>query len=238
MDNALYYLALNRQMGLGREMNAVANNVANVDTPGYRREGLVFTEFIRRTGTGQSVSMADSGASFASERQGEMRVTGGPLDLAIEGAGFFLTEGPEGPLLTRAGAFQRSEQGLLVTSEGRRVLTAGGGDVFLPPGARIAVAPDGTLSVDGAIQARIGVVTAAPETLTRVGGTAFRPVEGFEALPDARIRQGALELSNVNPVDEIARMMRVGRAYEQAQTLISDEDDRVRDTIRKLGEAV
>lgn len=237
MDNALYYLTLNRQIGLRRTLDAVANNVANIDTPGYRREGIVFAEFVRRTGTGESVSMADAGASFASARQGELRVTGAALDLAIEGAGFFLTDGPEGPLLTRAGAFQRSPEGIVVNADGRALLDSGGGTIFLPPDAgAVSVAADGTLSVDGVVQAQIGVVTAPPETLMRVGGTAFAPTEGFEPLAGARIRQGALELSNVNPVEEIARMIAATRAYEQAQTLVSDEDDRLRDTIQKLGQ--
>lgn len=237
MDNALYYLSLNRQIGLRRELDAVANNVANLDTPGYRREGVVFAEFVRRTGTGDSVSMADAGASFASDRQGELRITGAPLDLAIEGEGFFPVEGPDGPLLTRAGAFQRSPDGLVVTPDGRALLDAGGGTIFLPPGAgAVSVAADGTLSIDGEVQAQIGVVTAPPETLTRIGGTAFTPTEGFEPRAGARLRQGALEMSNVNPVEEIARMITATRAYEQAQTLISDEDERLRDTIRKLGQ--
>lgn len=239
MDNALYYLALNRQLGLRRELDMVAGNVANLDTAGFRREGMVFAEFVRRTGAGDSVSMADSGASYARAEPGELRLTGAALDLAIEGEGYFLTEDAEGPLLTRAGAFQRSEIGLLVTSEGRSVLDAGGGAIFLPPDAgEIAIAPDGTVSVDGAAAAQIGVYTAAPETLTRVGGTAFRPTDGFEPIPDPVIRQGVLELSNVNPVEEISRMIAVTRAYEQAQSLIEDEDERLRDTVRTLGEPV
>lgn len=239
MDNALYYLALNRQVGLMRELNMVANNVANIDTPGFRRQGMIFAEFVRRTGAGDSVSMADSGARFASDRPGEVRVTGGRLDLAIEGEGHFLIRSPDGPLLTRAGAFQRSQEGLVVTSAGHPLLDSGGGTIFLPPDAReVAIAPDGTLSVDGEVQAQIGVHTARPETLTRIGGTAFRPEDGFEPVIAPRLRQGALERSNVNPVEEIARMIAVGRAYEQAQTLIQDEDERLRETIRTFGEAV
>ena len=237
MDNALHYLALNRQVGLRREMTAIANNVANIDTPGYRREGLVFAEFVQRTGAGESLSMADSGASFASADQGELRMTGAALDLALESEGFFQTRSADGPLLTRAGAFQRSPEGLLVTSDGRPVLDTGGGTIFLPPdAASVSVAADGTLSVDGAAQAQLGVVPAPPEALTRVGGTAFAPTEGVEPVAAPRIRQGALELSNVGPVEEIARMIAVGRAYQQAQTLISDEDERLRETVRKLGQ--
>ena len=239
MDNALYYLALNRQTGLRRAMDTVANNVANLNTPGFRREQIVFSEFVKRTGAGDSVSMADSGASFASSRPGEVRITNAPLDIAIEGDGFFLTDGQDGPLLSRAGMFQTSPEGLVVTPSGRPLLDDGGGQIFLPPGGgRIDIASDGTLSVDGEPRARIGVYTAAPETLTRIGGTAFRPTDGFEPVLAPSLRQGALEGSNVKPVDEIARMISVSRAYEQAQNMIKDEDDRLRDVIRKLGQAV
>jgi flagellar basal-body rod protein FlgF len=237
MDNALYYLALNRQVGLKAEMDTIANNIANLSTSGFRKEQLIFSEFVRSVGEGESVSLADLGARFASELAGTLQMTGAELDLAIDGEGFFMIDGAEGPLLTRAGGFQRSSEGFLVTPNGESVLDEGQAPIFLPPDASaISVASDGTVSADGLEIARIGVVTAPAESLSRVGNTAFVSSEPVVAVPDPRVTQGALEGSNVVAVDEIARMIAVSRAYEQIQNLITDEDQRIRDSIRTLGE--
>lgn len=239
MDSSLSYLALNRQIGLAREMAAIANNVANLATTGYRREGLVFAEFVQAAAPGDSVSMANLRGRFASDRPGELTITGGQFDIAIAGEGFFTIQSGGETLLTRAGAFQRSAEGLLVTPDGAPVLDDGGGPIFVPPeSTSLEVARDGTISVDGEPIARIGVVTAPAETLSRVGATAFRAAAGVTPVEAPRLRQGALEGSNVEPVVEIARMIAVNRAYEQVQGLLEDEDERVRGTISRLGQAV
>ena len=239
MDDALYYLSINRQRGLSAELTAIANNIANVNTTGFRKEEMIFSEFVRSTGSGESISMANMGARFASTRPGEMRVTGGRLDLALEGPGYFLTAGAEGTRLTRAGAMQRNEEGVIVTPEGAELLDEGEAPIFLPPDAgTITVAADGTISADGVALGRIAVVDAAPESLIRAGNSAFAPTGGYTPLETPKIRQGAIESSNVDPVEEIARMIAVTRAYEQVQNLIQDEDERIRDAIQTLGQPV
>jgi flagellar basal-body rod protein FlgF len=239
MDSTLSYLALNRQIGLEYEIDSIANNIANLGTTGYRREGMLFAEFVKAAPPGDSISMADMRGHFASDRPGELTVTNGRLDVAITGEGFFTIQSGGETLLTRAGAFQRNAGGLLVTPDGDQVLDDGGAPVFVPPQATsLEIARDGTLSADGAPIARLGVVTAPPEALTRVGATAFRAAFGVEQVEAPQMLQGALEGSNVDPVNEIARMIMVNRAYEQAQGLIEDADERVRDTINRLGRAV
>lgn len=239
MDDTLTYLTLNRQIGLTREMTAIANNMANMSTTGYRREGLVFAEFISAAAPGPSVSMADLEGRFASALPGEVTVTRGQLDLAIQGEGFFTIDTGTETLLTRAGAFLRSSEGLLVTPDGARVLDDGGAPVFLPPDATaIAVAGDGTISADDAPLARLAVMTAPAEELTRAGFTAFRATGAVTQVEAPKVLQGALEGSNVDPIGEIARMIAVNRAYESAQGLVEDADQRVRDTLSRLGQAV
>ncbi|MEM1343271.1 MAG: flagellar hook-basal body complex protein [Pseudomonadota bacterium] len=236
MDNALAYLTLNRQIGLRREMELIANNIANLDTAGFRREGMVFSEVVHAAASGASVSMADGGVRFASSAPGPMAQTGGTFDLALESQGFFAIEDDQGIILTRAGRFQLSPEGFLVTADGRNVLDEGQAPVFLPPGVPITIGADGTVSADGVEQARIGVFTAVPETLQRIGGAGFRPLEGIDAVPVPKLRQGALEGSNVAAVEEIARMIAVSRAYEQVQGLMRDEGERIRESIRTLGQ--
>ncbi len=239
MDSSISYLALNRQIGLAHEMTSIANNVANLATTGYRREGVVFAEFVQAAPPGDSLSMADLRGRFTSDLPGELTLTGGLLDIAIIGEGFFTIESGGETLLTRAGAFQRSAEGLLVTPDGALVLDDGAAPIFVPPhSASLEVARDGTLSIDGEPVARLGVVTAPAVTLSRVGATAFRAADGVTPVEFPRLRQGALEGSNVDPVLEIARMIAVNRAYEQAQGLIEDADERVRDTISRLGQTV
>ena len=148
MDTA-GYTTLTRQAGLLREMQSVANNIANASTTGFRREGVIFSEYVQRTGDGDSVSMAAARARHADLSQGAIKQTNGDFDFAIEGDGFFLIETPEGDQLTRAGSFTPNDQGDLVTPDGYRLLDAGGAPVFVPPDAiNVGLSPDGTLSAD------------------------------------------------------------------------------------------
>ncbi len=237
MDNALYYLTVNRQVGLASELDMIANNIANLDTTGFRREGVAFTEFVLAAETGESVSMADLGSTYASELPGVQTTTGGRLDVAIEGEGYFLIDTPDGRVLTRAGSFVTSPEGVLVTPVGDRVLDIGEAPIILPGDSTdVLIGPDGSVSANGNPIAQIAVVTAPRELISRFGDTAFT-VEGdaFEAVPVPKVRQGALEQSNVDAVVEIARLIEVTRSYETAQSLIEDEDSRIRAAIETLG---
>ncbi len=237
MENGTY-TTLTRQSGLMREMALVANNIANASTTGYRTEGLVFAEHVQALrGDHPSVSMATATVRRTNETQGAMTLTGGPLDLAIEGPGFFMVETPEGQRLTRAGQFSSNGQGDLVTPDGYPVLDSGGAPVFVPQGVgSIGIAPDGTLSADGQPVAQIGVVVPdEATTLVREGGTRFRAEGGIGPAPDASVLQGYLEDSNVDPILEIARMIEVQRAYELGQSFLDKEDERIRSAVEALG---
>lgn len=229
------YVTLSRQSGLMREMQSVANNVANMSTIGFRREGVVFSEYIAAT-DGESVSMAAARARRIDLSPGTLEPTGGPLDLAIEGEGFFRVETAKGERLTRAGAFLPNDAGDLATSDGHLVLDDGGAPIFIPPDAgSIAVASDGTLSADGRALARIGlVVPEEPSDLSHQAGALFAVNGGLVPVEGGGIRQGFLEGSNVNPVHEITRMIEVQRAYELGQSLAERENERVSNVIRTL----
>lgn len=238
MDNSLYYLAVNRQLGLATEMDMVANNLANLNTTGFRREGLAFTEFVISAQVGESVSMADLGARYVSELPGAVAATGGRLDVAIEGEGYFAIQTEDGIRLTRAGAFQTSPEGFLVTPSGDEVLDAGQAPIPIPVEAKnVLIGADGTLSTNGEPIAQVGVFNAPRELISRFGDTAFIVEDdAFEPIADPRVRQGALEQSNVDAIMEIARMIEVTRAYETAQSLIEDEDRRIQEAISTLGQ--
>jgi flagellar basal-body rod protein FlgF len=237
MDNAIY-ATLTRQSGLMREMQTVANNIANVSTNGFRREGVIFSEHIAALDGGEpSLSMAEALARIVSRTQGPLAETGGTFDFAIEGEGYFLIDTPEGQQLTRAGSFTPSPEGELLTLDGFRLLDAGAAPVFVPAGARgITLSQDGTLSAEGRPLAEIGLfLPADPNGLVHVGGTRFSAEAGVEAIEGGVMLQGFLEESNVDPISEIARMIEVQRAYEMGQTFLDREDERIRGVISTLG---
>jgi len=235
MDNA-GYATLTRMSGLLREMDTVANNIANMSTTGFRRESVIFAEFIRDTGPAEpSLSMGLANARASDLTQGALTRTNGTFDLAIEGPGFFLVETPGGERLTRAGAFTPNEVGDIVTPDGHRLLDEGGAPVFVPPdAASVSIAADGTLSADGQPLGRIGLfMPADPLDLARVQGVAFAAPAGAEPI-EGRMLQGFIEESNVNAVTEIARMIEVQRAYELGQGFLDKEDERIRSALRTL----
>ena len=224
------YVTLTRQTGLMREMQVVANNIANAATTGYRQEGVIFSEYVRGVQGGASLSMGQGNVRRTSFEQGSLQSTGGTFDLAIEGDGFFLIETPEGERLTRAGGFTPNAAGDLVTFDGYRVLDAGGAPVFIPPNAAsLSISPDGTISADGTFVGQVGVVRPLdPSDLRRQGGVMFRTDAGFEPAEGARVMQGFLEASNVDSITQLARMIEVQRAYEMGQSFLDSEDERVR----------
>lgn len=236
MDSTTY-TTLGRQSGLMREMQAVANNIANLSTSGFRREGVVFTEHVNRLEGAPSLSMARASARHIDTTQGPLTQTGGTWDFAIQGDGYFLIQTPQGDQLTRAGSFTPNDAGELVSADGHRLLDEGGAPVFVPPDARgISLARDGTLSADGVPLARLGLwAPLDPNGLRHEAGTRFAARSGVEPIETATVLQGFLEGSNVNPISEIARMIEVQRAYEMGQKLLDRDDERVRLVISTLG---
>jgi flagellar basal-body rod protein FlgF len=234
--DAAGYATLNRQSGLMREMGIVANNIANSSTTGFRREGVVFSEYVAALDQDPSLSMAHASGRHVDLSQSTVSQTGGQFDFAIQGEGFFLIETPQGERLTRAGSFTPSAEGELVNPDGYRLLDAGGAPVFVPPDAKgIAVAADGTMSANGQPIAQVGLWRPTdPLSLQHQSGTLFSAGE-LEPAEGVTVLQGMLEDSNVEPVSEIARMIEVQRSYELGQKFLDAEDERVRGVISTLG---
>ena len=232
------YITLSRQSGLQREMQVVANNIANMATTGFRAEGVIFSEYVKTVEQGPSLSMGQGNIGKTSFEQGGLNQTGGTFDFAIEGDGYFLVQTPLGDRLTRAGSFAASAEGQLVTPDGYPVLDAGRAPLFVPTGGEeIAVSADGTLSVDGAPLGQMAIVSpVAPLEMVREGGVLFRADAGDEPAESARVLQGFVESSNVNPLLEIARMIDVQRAYEMGQSFLQSEDERIRAAVKTLTE--
>ena len=237
MDNATYAI-LTRQSGLLSEMQIVANNVANAQTSGFKTEGLVFSEFVKNLDRSHGdLSMAAARIKATDSTQGTLSQTGGTFDLAIEGDGYFLVDTPQGPRLTRAGSFVPDAFGTLLTPDGNPVLDTGGAPVFVPSGVGpLGISADGTISVEGRAVGQLGlVIPDDPAELRRQTGTLFEAPSGYGPAPQARILQGFLDDSNVNPIEQIARMIEIQRSYELGQSFLQIEDDRIRGVIQAIG---
>ena len=231
------YTTLTRQDSLLREMDIVANNIANANTTGFRSGAMIFSEFVESAGRGApSLSMAQGNGKIINLAQGTLERTGGTFDFAIEGDGFFQVQGADGIRLTRNGSFTPDTVGNLVTAEGLAVLDAGGAPIFVPPGAEsVHLASDGTLSADGLPVAQLGLVRPQDMgTLERVASASFRTDDALVPVTGAQMIQGFLESSNVEPVVEIARMIAVQHAYQAGQAFLQREDERMRSITRLM----
>jgi len=244
MDNSLL-ISLSQQLAAYRSMDVIANNLANVSTPGFKRESARFEELIAmvRPAEGQRGPQAlsfvkDAGIS-RDLSQGSIQRTDAPLDVAINGKGFFVVNTPEGERYTRDGHFSLDAEGRLVTSDGHAVMGDGGAITVNPADGEIHIARDGTISsvVNGALNqlGKLRLAGFADEALlVKEGANLYSTTQAATAAAGT-IQQGALEGSNVQPVVEISKMIEVMRAYEATATLSKSQQDLSRQAIAKLG---
>jgi len=234
-------LGLQTQRVLQRRMDVAANNLANVATAGFKADAVVFEDL---DGTRAHAEEDPTEIRFVRDigltrdmSQGPISITGNPLDVALEGQGFFMVEGPTGPLYTRDGAFTLTGEGRLVTSEGRAVLSSGGAPiVFDPQGESPSIGRDGAISVAGVEVGRIGVATfAAPSALSKVGDNLWDAQGQTPGEFEGVVVQGALEGSNVSPVRELTRLIEISRAYQSAARIVSGADELRQRAIERLG---
>ena len=230
------YLGLGRGLGLQRAMEVVANNIANVDTAGFRRQDLVFQENLERSGEPGIVSFGQEHGTATDRREGPLRATGGMLDLALVGSGWFQVATADGIRLTRAGHFSSDENGNLVNSDAATVLDESGSPISLPIDAQtITVAEDGTISADQVVVGRIGVVDMPQgATLIPEGSGIYRSDAAPVPSGDAKLVQGSVEGSNVQPVLEMTRLIEITRAFESTQKLLEMHHDLARRTVDRM----
>ena len=237
-------ISLSRQMGLQRQMDVVANNIANINTTGFKSEQVLFEEFIMPVARHQDFKRLDQPLSYVQDwatihdfTSGGMMQTGSELDVGLNGEGFFAVQTPGGDRWTRTGSFQLSNNGTLVDASGNPVLGEGGPIQFGPDETGITIADDGTVSSSAGQKGRLRMVEFDnPQTLAREGSNLF---SGGTPVPatSTRAMQGYLERSNVSGVSEMAEMIRVTRAYESVTKLGQQQDELRRSAIQRLGDA-
>ncbi len=240
MENA-ELIGLSRQTALRRQLDVVANNLANISTSGYKAERSQFAEYIMPTAEASSFQMADRSVSYVWDRgtvtdfnPGAVTLTGNPLDVTLREGDFFVIDTPAGERYTRNGAFQINSEGLLTTSEGMAVQGEGGSISFAPAEVDITISADGTISSSAGLKGKLQAVSfKSPQLLTREGASLFA---GENANPaQSTFTQGALEGSNVQGVTEITDMIEISRAYQSLSNMLKRMDDLRQSAVQKLG---
>lgn len=223
---------LSSLMALRRQLEVVANNVANTGTTGFRAQQLSFHEYLspvknQEVGVRSERALSSVAAAFAftSPTAGALQTTQNPLDLALSGSGYFAVQTPEGERFTRDGSFSLDQTGRLVTADGFPVLTENGVVSVPSNGGEIAIDGEGLVSTKQGGLGRLRLVQFAESTILQaVGRNLFKANAPSTASPAAstKVLQGTLERSNVQPVLEMARLVEITRSYEVASKLLKD----------------
>lgn len=236
MENSIY-VGLSRQVALQRQMELIANNLANVSTPGYRGHNMVFSEYVEKLkGNPDPLSMVNAYGNYQNTESGPLKQTGNQLDVAVAGRGYFGIQTAEGLMYTRAGQFQVTANGELVDGRGRFVAAAGGGNIVIPPGTTdIEISEDGFITTPAGQAGQLMLVEFDNvQELEPQGNGLYATTAAANPPVESRIIQGAIEGSNVNPIVEITRMIDVSRAHESNFRLMHAEHERQRTMIQKL----
>ncbi len=238
MQNGLY-IAASAQVALERRLETIADNIANMNTVGFRATGVSFESELKRAGEAP-VDYVSSGQDFVSRRAGGLIRTGNPLDFAVQGEGWFGIATPNGVAYTRDGRARIDETGSLRTLNGDAFLDAGGAPIILDGGGgALTVSSDGMISQKGKHVGAIGLFVIDPAAnLTRTENAGVVPDKPATPILDFTrdgVIQGAVEGSNVDPVREMTRLIEVTRAFDGVAAETSQSESSLADAIRALG---
>lgn len=253
MDRAIYPI-LSGALAQERQMQVFANNMANVNTAGFKQDDQAFTSVLARAqvtgsalaqtaGFGQQIGARPAGSAervfvaphtmHTSFEGGRIRITGNPLDTAIQGTGFFEVKTPQGIRYTRNGMFSLDSQRRLVTNLGFPVMGTKG-EIKVPLGT-IEVSAQGAINVDGQPVATIKVMEFPDNKMPQKNPEGFLASDSGKLAKNPQIQAGHIEESNVNSISEMAKMIQGMRNYESAQKLIQTLDHIADISIQDVG---
>ncbi len=234
-------IALSRQSGVRRQLDIVANNIANMNTTGFKGEKMMFVQHLVKSRGGQrllgpKLAFTRDIATMLDTSDGPMEKTGNPLDLGINGEGYFVLQTENGERYTRNGRFQLDDGGQLVNQNGDPLLSTANQPFFLSPeDTEIVISRDGTVSTNNGDLGRIRLVSFEnPQKLKRSADGLFNSEERPTDVESPEINQGMLEGSNVKPIFEMAKMISIHRSYDGIRDFIKREDERMRNMVREL----
>lgn len=232
-------IGLSAQIAIEKRMEALADNVANVNTVGFRATRMRFEEALKKTETGEN-SFVREGGTFVDTRNGALTETGNALDFAISGDGWFGVQSAQGLVLTRDGRFSISNEGQLQTLQGQPVVDAGGAPIRIDGAAGpIEAGQDGVLYQNGRIAGSLGLFSYDPKgEIQRAEGSAIVPDGQPQPIVDrndAGVAQGFIEESNVDPIREMTQLIALQRRFESVNSLMSRTSEKTGDAIKFLG---
>jgi flagellar basal-body rod protein FlgF len=251
MENTLL-VTLSRQTTLQRELDIVANNIANLNTTGFKADGAVFAEYLQGadraqfTTPEQRLSFVEDRLSWHDMSQGTIQQTGNPLDIALDGDGMLVVQTERGVRYTRNGSLQLSATGELVTTSGDKLVGDAGPIVLQPTDKDIVITKDGTIKVREGIslnsdttRGRLRLVTFGNlQQLQKDGASMFQAPDDVvpEPVQNPNVVQGAVEKSNVRSVIEMTRMIELTRAYTEVAAILQQQNELSRNSIQQLAE--
>ena len=234
MSNGIY-VATAGAVATSNALDATANNIANASTAGFHGDRVTFREALTAARS-PDIASVGVGTTRIDSQAGALTPTENPLDLALDGDGYFAVTTPGGTRYTRAGNFQLDDARNLVTAEGFAVRGDGGAALNIPAEARtIAVAADGTVSADGEELGKLELVRFAPSQVQRQGGTLVAATGRPLADDPPKVRSGMLEASNVNVVRGVVDLVKVSRTYDSLMRMIQGYHDVESRAARELG---
>jgi flagellar basal-body rod protein FlgF len=252
MENALL-VGLSRQVALEHQLDMIANNIANVNTTGFKADETVFGEYLQSHASDQTFNGRDRRVDFVEDRTsyvdmatGAIERTGNPLDVAIDGNAYFVVQTPRGQRYTRNGAFQINGAGQLVTSNGDAVMGSAGPITFQNTDHDIVISGSGLITVrEGTATAdsQRGTLQLAsfpnPQVLQKDGASSFAAPAGVNANPapaGTAVEQGEIEKSNVNGVAEMSRLIEITRSYSDIANILEQEGDLRKNALSQLSQ--
>jgi flagellar basal-body rod protein FlgF len=222
---ALESVALSRMSAMSRQMDIIANNIANANTPGFKTERVRFEEYLQGETDAERSYVLDAG-TLRDLTVGGVELTGNPLDVAINGEGYFTIQGPAGDRFSRDGHFRLDDTGTIVTSDGYPLLDAAGSPIVVTGKGEISITPDGTVSENNTVVGQIGVVRFDGEQeMKRDVGGLYTTTEAPTPVDVPHLVQGGLEESNVQPIVEMSQMIELLRGFQASQRLIQENHD-------------
>ncbi|MBF0887055.1 flagellar basal-body rod protein FlgF [Gluconobacter sp. LMG 1744] len=241
MENSTY-IALSRMDAQQRAMSVVADNMSNASTVGYKRENVLFSDFLSHQHGSKQAEGADTEsytqdrATYRDFQQGDMQSTGNPLDLALGGEGYFQVRTANGVRLTRAGRFEEQQDGAVVDESGNALLDRDGQPIVIPQtDHRITISADGVISTETGEQGQIGIVTAQDDNkLQAEGSRLLRTEQPTTAVERPNIVQGMVEGSNVQMMTEVTKMMEIQRNFQFMAQFVDAEATRQKNAIDKI----
>tara|TARA_Y100001960_G_scaffold234449_1_gene246635 strand:+ start:6177 stop:6881 length:705 start_codon:yes stop_codon:yes gene_type:complete len=218
-----------RMLNQSKMMDTVSHNIANANTVGYKRQDITFQSVLAETQkTAENpMSFSTVGQKNVDFSSGDLKITNNPLDVSINGEGFFAVRRGEGTAYTKAGHFMLNQTGQLVTSTGEEVLGIDNQPIDIPVGTSVNITPQGEVKdLNGAIFGQIGIFEFDnTATLVPAGASTYVSPQEPKQNPDALLIKGSLEQSNVNAIQESVKMTEVSRAYQSAAKLIKTFED-------------